>query len=334
MPGLRPSEDARARAQRSSPAGCWGAVYSDTVMDDARLCSPVARDAAAHGAANSTPTTECLGARRRAGGRPPPGQRRRGDRSHRARRARGRRALLQRACGLNATAWADGVRRLLCARAQPGSPTRARLRPSRGIPLVYPAITRGHACSCSRGATAGCCRRALRRSHARRHHESRSRPLPGCATRSAPAREVRYLRAEVDARCRARGSQRPRDPVRGAAAGALRAQRWTAPRASHRLISDGPVLTLVGGKYTTFRAWPARRSSTRPGLGQRERPARRHRRAAPRPRSRLSGVAGRWPKFACARSSRAASKRGAPPHPAVARAGSRPGAPPGAIVPV
>src|SRR5436309_1940545 len=156
-------------------------AYSDAVVDDARLCVAVARDAALHGAAIHT-YTEVVGARPGPAEGSPPAPTI--EIIAREVLGGGERSFLARVV-VNATGpWADGVRRLLWRALRPGTPEPDPiLGPSRGIPLVYPPIA----------LTSGV------------------RPL---------------VRSE---------------------SGAGSASR------EHRLVEDGRVMTLVGGKYTTFR---------------------------------------------------------------------------------
>ncbi len=284
---MRPNETL-ALEPDLEPRGLLGAgAYSDTVMDDARLCVAVARDAAAHGAAIHT-YTEVVGAR------PAPGPTALGAPAGleggtieiivRDVLDGGERSLLARAV-VNATGW-----RAL----KPGSPEpEPALRPSRGVHLVYPAITRGHALLLFSG------------------HDGRvlfavpfaDRTLVGTTEVEVPAlpqrdsfrpslEEVRYLRAEVE---------RALPGLKGAAPLAILSgvrplvrSEHSVERASreHRLLEDGPVLTMIGGKYTTFRAM-AREALERlaPRLGRTERRIEDSDALLPRPLEPLSGAA-------------------------------------------
>ncbi|HEY6866716.1 MAG TPA: glycerol-3-phosphate dehydrogenase/oxidase [Candidatus Eisenbacteria bacterium] len=241
------------------PRGLLGAgAYSDAVMDDARLCVAVARDAAAHGAAIHT-YTAVVGARPApapsptgpAGG-PPPGE---VEIIARDVIDGGERSFVARAV-VNATGpWADVVRRLLWRALNPGSPEpQPLLRPSRGVHLVYPALTRDHALLLL----------AQRDGRVFFVIPFGERSLVGTTEVEVPALptrdsfrptldEVRYLRGEL---------QRAMPGIQGVAPLAvlcgvrplLRSDQ-SVDRASreHRIVEDGPVVTLVGGKYTTFR---------------------------------------------------------------------------------
>ena len=294
---LRATE-ALALEPELEPRGLLGAgAYSDTIMDDARLCIAVARDAAAHGAAIHT-YTEVVGAR------PAPGPAATGAPAGieggtievivRDVLDGGERSFSARAV-VNATGpWADGVRRLLWRALKPGSPEpEPALRPSRGIHLVYPAITRGHALLLFAGRDA----RVLFAV------PFGDRTLVGTTEIEVPAlplrdsfrptlEEVRYLRAEVE---------RALPGLKGAAPLAIMSgvrplvrSEHSVERASreHQLIEDGPVLTMVGGKYTTFRAM-AREALARlaPRLGRIERSIEDTDALLPRPLEPRSGCA-------------------------------------------
>ena len=204
------SLDARAEALALEPgprarrAARAPALYSDVVMDDARLAVAVARDAAAHGAAIHTYTEVAGGAARCRVGAV---ELRVARRARRAASARSRRALVVNATG----AWADAVRARLLARAA----RRARPIPrrccgrSRGI---APRLSRR-----SRAATACCCsarrrprvlRGAVRGPLAGRHHRGRGRLAARADGAARPTlEEVRYLRARAGARAARRAAR-------------------------------------------------------------------------------------------------------------------------------
>jgi len=229
--------------------GLTGAgLYSDMVMDDARLAIAVARDAHAHGA---TIRTRCeLQAVR-------PASEPRGalELTVRDREARAEERLTARVV-VNATgAWSDRTRRDLLRSLWPGRPDPPpRLRPSRGIHLVYPALTRGH----------GVLLTAASDGRAFFVVPFAGRSLVGTtevATQSPPAdaewaptiEEIRYLAAEVARVLPAAAHVAPLAvcagvrPLLDAGADVGRASR------EHRVIEDGALLTIAGGKYTTFR---------------------------------------------------------------------------------
>ena len=294
---LRPNETL-ALEPDLEPRGLLGAgAYSDTVMDDARLCVAVARDAAAHGAAIHT-YTEVVGAR------PAPGPAATGAPADLEGGAievivrdvldGGERSFSARAV-VNATGpWADGVRRLLWRALKPGSPEpEPALRPSRGIHLVYPALTRGHALLLFSG----------RDGRVLFTVPFGERTLVGTTEIEVPAmpqresfrpslEEVRYLRGEVERSLPGLKGAAPLGVMSGVRP--LVRSEHDVNRASreHRLIEDGPVLTLVGGKYTTFRPM-AREALERlaPRLGRIERPIEDSDALLPRPLEPLSGAA-------------------------------------------
>jgi len=226
--------------------GLLGAgLYSDVVMDDARLAIAVARDAAAHGA-EIHPWTEVIGAR-------PAGEH--VDVMVRETLGGGERRLTTRAVVNAAGPWVDDVRRRLVCSFRPGAPDPPPLmRPSRGVHLVYPALTAGHGVLLTA--------RADGRVFFIIPFEGRSLvgttevevASPPSAEEIRPGfEEIRYLRAEL-ARAMPQAS---RQPVLAATAGVrpLLAGGGPVGHASreHRVVEDGPIVTVAGGKYTTFR---------------------------------------------------------------------------------
>ncbi len=230
-----------------APSGLLGAgIYSDIVMDDARLAVAVARDAIAHGAVIHT-WTEVSGMR-------PAGGERVAVLAHDA-LGGGEVSLTARAV-VNATGpWADEVRRRLVCSLTPGAPDPPPLmRPSRGAHLVYPALTRGHGLLLTARSDdrvffvvpfAGMSLVGTTEIEV---------PSPPAPVDLRPAvDEVRYLRAEL-----ARALPQPaRTPVLAVTCGvrpllAASGEVGEAPR-EHRVVEDGPIVTIAGGKYTTFR---------------------------------------------------------------------------------
>jgi len=242
------ARDACALEPDLAPAGLTGAgIYSDVVMDDGRLAVAVARDAALHGAVIHT-WTEAMGARPEPDGSLTLVARDRLE--HRELRI-GARVIV------NATgAWADRVRRdLLCA-LRPGTADPAPLlRPSRGVHLVFPALTRGHGIT---SFAPGDGRVVFvvpfgDYSLVGTTEVEVGTPPPAEAWHPTVA-EVRYLRGVVarllpshasDAALAVTSGLRP---LLAAPQGGV----GSAPR-EHRVIEDGALLTIVGGKYTTFR---------------------------------------------------------------------------------
>ena len=227
--------------------GLQGAgIYSDVVMDDAQLAVAVARDAAAHGAIILT-RTELVSARPAAGGAVEVAVRDLGGREERTFTAR---------TIVNATgAWSDGTRRDLMRMLRPGTADPPpRLRPSRGTHLVFPALTRGHgivARAASDGRVFFVVPFAGRSLVGTTEVETASPPLEHEARPTVA--EVRYLLRET---ARVLPGAAGVAPI-AVFAGVRPLLRSTqdvggAPR-EHRAFSDGPLVTIAGGKYTTFR---------------------------------------------------------------------------------
>ena len=242
---VRPRE-ALALEPDLAPTGLLGAgLYSDVVMDDARLAIAVARDAAAHGAAIH-PWTEVIGAR-------PSG----GHVEVIARDALGggERLVTARVVVNAAGPWVDEVRRRLVCSLTPGVPDPPPLmRPSRGVHLIFPSLTRGHGVLLTA------------RSDGRVFFivpfdglslvgttEVEVASPPGPEDHRASLEEVRYLRAELSRFL----PQPARAPVLAVTSGIrpLLAAGGAVGEASreHRVLIDGPIATVAGGKYTTFR---------------------------------------------------------------------------------
>jgi glycerol kinase len=113
------------------------ALYSDVVVDDVRLAIAVARDAAAHGA-EVHPYTEAIAAR--------PAEVGTVALIARDTLARAERRFTARAIVNASGAWGDETRRRRLCSLAPGRPDPAPLlRPSRGVHLVFPPLTRNHA---------------------------------------------------------------------------------------------------------------------------------------------------------------------------------------------
>jgi glycerol-3-phosphate dehydrogenase len=221
-------------------------LYSDAVMDDGRIGIAVARDAAMHGAQIHT-YTECVGARPEQGGG--------FEVIARDVLEGGERAFHARVL-VNATGpWTDHVRTRLSNALRPGAPDPAPLlRPSRGVHLVYPALTGGHGLL----LTAPDDGRVLFVVP----FENRSLvgttevelPSPPPADAAAPTvEEIRYLR---DALARALPDHAGTAPL--AVIGGVRplvAASGQIGRASreHAIHDEDAVITVTGGKYTTFR---------------------------------------------------------------------------------
>jgi glycerol-3-phosphate dehydrogenase len=247
--GWAAPRDALALEPGLSPAGLLGAgLYSDGVVDDARLAVAVARDAAAHGATILT-RAELLVARPAADGS--------GETvlSVRDRESREERELRCRAL-VNATgAWTDATRTELARSLVPGAPDpRALLRPSRGTHLVYPALTRGHGVlviAASDGRAFFVVPFAGRSLVGTTEVETATPPAPDECAPSPD--EIRYLAAELARVLPGSAAVRPLAAYAGVrplldSGGAV----GSASR-EHRVVVEGPLVTIAGGKYTTFR---------------------------------------------------------------------------------
>lgn len=226
--------------------GLLGAgLYSDVVMDDSRLAIAVARDAVAHGAAIYT-WTEVLSFHPAEEGV-----------EIEARDALdGASVHVTARAVVNATGpWTDATRRLLAHGLSPGAPDpEPLLRPSRGTHLVFPPLTRGHGIV------------HLARSDGRvvflvpferytlfgTTEVELSSPPSDSATRPV-AEEVRYLREELASLLPVAAGAAPIAVFAGVRP--LVASDRSVGQASreHLVKEEGPVVTICGGKWTTFR---------------------------------------------------------------------------------
>lgn len=229
------------------PWGLRGAgVYGDAVMDDARLAVAVARDAAAHGAVIHT-WNEVTGARPAAAGAV--------EIIARDRLRGGERTFTARAVVNAAGPWTDEVRALLRRALRPGAPEPAPLlRPSRGVHLVYPRLTEESGLLLIAGSDG----RAFfvipfaGRSLVGTTEVEVASPPPPTAFRPT-VEEVRYLVSELARTLPAAAAQRPLAVYAGVRP--LLRGGEVVGRASreHRVLAEGPVITVAGGKYATFR---------------------------------------------------------------------------------
>ena len=241
------ARQARALEPGLEPTGLKGAgIYGDVVMDDARLAIAVARDAAAHGAEILTRCDLVAARPEPASGRQVLEARRRDTGETVIRRAR----LVVNATG----AWADRTRAAVLAMLAPGRSDPPRLlRPSRGTHLVYPALTQGHALVtlAGDGRVLFVIPFAGRSLVGTTEVEVTSPPTE--AQRRPAADEIRYLSEEV-ARVLPAAAHVRAIAVYGGIRPLLSTERAVGEASrEHRVVEDGPLLTLVGGKYTTFR---------------------------------------------------------------------------------
>ncbi len=222
-------------------------IYSDVVMDDARLNIAVARDAAAAGARLLT-HTELIAAR--------PDASRGTVHVELRHRDTGEVTTLETRLIVNATgAWSDRTRATVLGMLQPGAVDPPRLlRPSRGTHLVYPALTQGHGLV----TLAGDGRVMFVVPFAGRSlvgtTEVEVPSPPSDADRRPSPDEIRYLAREVArlvpgaARAHPIAVYAGIRPLAAAEEGVGEASR------EHRIVvDDDRLLTIVGGKYTTFR---------------------------------------------------------------------------------
>lgn len=249
--GLAPHAMVRApEALALEPAlateGLTGAgLYSDVVMDDGRLAVLVARDAAAHGAALHT-YTEASGAR------PGPD----GVTVEALDALDGTRHEFEARVVVNATGpWADAVRAMLLGSLTPDAPPPAPLlRPSRGVHLVYPPLTRGHGVLLFARRD----RRVLFVVPAQGHalvgttEVEVSSPPPPDAFEPSPE-EIGYLRAELTRALPGATGIAPLAAIAGVRPLLAGGGDVGSASREHRVLTEGRVVTVAGGKYTTFR---------------------------------------------------------------------------------
>jgi len=238
---------------RLATDGLVGAgLYSDVVMDDAGLAVAVARDAAAHGAQIHT-YTEAMGAR------PAPGST-----GHSAGavqvlardRLDGRDLSLVAPVVVNVTgAWCDATRTTLLRALHPGAPDPLPImRPTRGVHLVFPQLTNGHGVL------------GFARSDGRVFFvipfgdhslvgttEVEAPSPPPAGAWSATLEEVRYLRHELERMLPGAAEVPPLGITCGLRPLLAGEADLSATTREHRILEEGPLLTMAGGKYTTFR---------------------------------------------------------------------------------
>lgn len=276
------AHEARRRAPGLARAGLLGAgLYSDGVMDDARLAIAVARDAAGRGA-RLLAGHEVTDARRVEGGRV---ELTLADRLGEGAAPGEAPATVVRArVLLNATGAAcDATRRWLLPRLGAG-PALAEvaplLAPSRGVHLVYPELVPDVGVlffAQDDGRVIFLVPFAGRTLVGTTEAAVPSPPAP--TDYRATAAEVRYLRREVARVVPAAAELRPLAATSGLRP--LLADQHDAGSASreHRVVAEGPLITLAGGKYTTFRvmaqdalraAWPRLRRTGAPPAESRE----------------------------------------------------------------
>ena len=249
---LSPASVLRAReARRLEPGlehrGLRGAgSYADVVMDDARLAVAVARDAAAHGAEIRT-YTEVTGAR------PVPGG---GIELLATDRLEGGEQAWQATLVVNAAGpWVDHVRLILARSLAPGAPDpEPLLRPSRGIHLAYPRLTNGHGLvlTTRRDGRVFFVVPFGERSLVGTTEIELPSPAPPEAWRPT-LEEVAYLRSELR-RVLPEAAATPPIAVLSGVRPLLRSDDETGSASrEHAVFEEHGVLSVAGGKYTTFR---------------------------------------------------------------------------------
>jgi glycerol-3-phosphate dehydrogenase len=229
------------------PSGLSAAgIYSDVVMDDAGIAVAVARDAAAHGAGIYT-WHEPQAAR--------PLERGGIQVTTRDTLEGGEREFAARVI-VNATgARCDETRRWLTASLSPGSaPPAPLLRPSRGVHLVFPALTRGHGLLLTARADGRVFFVVPHGDWSLVGTTEIEVPSPPAEAAFQPTiEEVRYLLAELASALPGAAGREPLAIMSGLRP--LLASDEHVGRASreHRVIEDGDLISIAGGKYTTFR---------------------------------------------------------------------------------
>ena len=226
--------------------GLLGAgLYSDAVMDDGRLAVAVARDAARHGAEIRT-YTEAVAARPADGG----------IEVEATDRLDGGRLTFQGRLVVNAAGpWVDAVRTLLTRCLLPGAPDPAPiLRPSRGVHLVYPRLTRDHGLllfARADGRVFFVVPFADRSLVGTTEVEVESPPPERSFLPSVE--EVRYLRSELRRILPGHAGLPPLAVFAGLRPLLASDDDVHSASREHRVLLEGGVLTVAGGKYTTFR---------------------------------------------------------------------------------
>lgn len=221
-------------------------IYSDLVMDDARLAIAVARDAAAHGAEVLT-RTDLVAARPEPGtGRMLAELRRRETGEVLTRRPR----LIVNATG----AWSDRTRATVLGMLRPGSSDPPRLlRPSRGTHLVYPSLTQGHGLVTIAADGRVCFVVPFAGRSLVGTTEIETASPPSDVERRPSADEIRYLAAEIHRLVPVSVHMHPLAVYAGVRPLLSAEERVGQASREHRIVEDGPLLTIAGGKYTTFR---------------------------------------------------------------------------------
>lgn len=247
--GMADAAGARALEPGLAPEHLAGAgLYSDVVMDDARLAIAVARDAVAHGAAIHT-RAELVSVRAAAG------DPRALEVLVRDRETRVDTTFVARVV-VNATgAWSDETRRTIARTRTPGRPDPPRrLRPSRGVHLVYPALTTGHALlvtAASDGRVFFVVPFAGRSLVGTTEVETDSPPT---AAQCEPSvEEIRWLAGELARVLPAAAAHVPLATTCGIRPLLDAGESVGGAPREHAVFDEDGLITIAGGKYTTFR---------------------------------------------------------------------------------
>jgi glycerol-3-phosphate dehydrogenase len=221
-------------------------LYSDVVMNDSALAIAVARDAAAQGAHIHT-RIEVIGAKPLAGGEIEVAARD---------LASGTMLEFPARFVVNATGpWCDETRRRLLSGLRPGEPDVASLlRPSRGSHLVYPALTQRHALVLTARSDGRVFFVVPFGGHSLVGTTEVEVPSPPPPEAFQPnLEELRYLRRELAHALPGTAEYRPLAAFSGIRP--LLSSESDVGNASreHRVIEEHGLITVAGGKYTTFR---------------------------------------------------------------------------------
>jgi glycerol-3-phosphate dehydrogenase len=156
---------------------------------------------------------------------------------------------------VNATgAWSDRTRATVLGMLQPGSSDPPRLlRPSRGTHLVYPALTQGHGLVTLAADGRVCFVVPFAGRSLVGTTEIETASPPSDAERRPSADEIRYLAAEIHRLVPVSAHMHPIAVYSGVRPLLSAEERVGEASREHRIVDDGALLTIVGGKYTTFR---------------------------------------------------------------------------------
>ncbi len=221
-------------------------LYSDAVMDDARIGIAVARDAAMHGA-SIHPWTEVIGARPGAAG---------GFEVIARDALDGGERTFSATVVVNATGpWTDATRTRLTNALKPGAPDPApMLRPSRGVHLVYPELTRGRGLLLTSPADGRVFFVVPFEGHSLVGTTEIEVPSPISPDAALPtAEEIRYLRESLARALPGLAGTAPHAVLSGVRPLIASSEQVGRASREHVVRDEDGVITIAGGKYTTFR---------------------------------------------------------------------------------